>query len=135
MKIKIICDKDAELLKLRCNLKKELLKVKYNEKYKIKFMSKSCKEADIYLIISNDLEFIYKNSYEFEMKNGIGSNLIILTSNLKSANIVGCLNITPYVYYIKSKIESIAFKIIKIYNTNNISANLYTIPVKSKKDS
>ena len=135
MKIKIICDKDAELLKLRCNLKKELLKGKYNEKYKIKFMPKSCKEADIYLIISNDLEFIYKNSYEFEMKNGIGSNLIILTSNLKSANIVGCLNITPYVYYIKSKIESIAFKIIKIYNKNNISDTLYTIPVKNKKDS
>ena len=81
------------------------------------------------------LEFIYKNSYEFEMKNGIGSNLIILTSNLKSANIVGCLNITPYVYYIKSKIESIAFKIIKIYNKNNISDTLYTIPVKNKKDS
>ena len=78
------------------------------------------------------MEFIYKNSYEFEIKNGVGSNLIILTSNLKSANIVGCLNITPYVYYIKSKIESIAFKIIKIYNKNNISDNLYTIPVKKR---
>lgn len=120
MKIKIICDKEEELLKLKYCLKKELLKGKYNKNCKIKFMPKSCKNSDIYLIISNDLEFIYKNSYEFKVKDGASSNLIILTSNLKSANIVGCLNITPYVYYTKAKIETIAFKIIKIYNTNNI---------------
>ena len=38
-------------------------------------------------------------------------------TNLKSANIVGCLDLTPYVYYLRSKVESIAFKIIKIGNT------------------
>ena len=51
MKIKIICDKDDELLKVRYNLKKELLKRIYNEKYKIEFMPKSCKDPDMYLII------------------------------------------------------------------------------------
>ena len=67
--------------------------------------------------MSNDLEFIYKNSFNFKTKEYKHSDLIILTSNLKSANIVGCLDLTPYVYYLRSKVESIAFKIIKIGNT------------------
>ena len=67
--------------------------------------------------MSNDLEFIYKNSYNIVQRNE-NKKLIIITSNLKSANIVGCLNITPYVYYTKSKIESLVIKIIKVYNKN-----------------
>lgn len=78
---------------------------------------KHCKKFDLYIIISNDLEFIYKNSFNFKTKEYKHSDLIILTSNLKSANIVGCLDLTPYVYYLRSKVESIAFKIIKIGNT------------------
>ena len=56
-------------------------------------------------------------SFNFKTKEYKHSDLIILTSNLKSANIVGCLDLTPYVYYLRSKVESIAFKIIKIGNT------------------
>lgn len=116
MNLKIVCQKENELLELRKNLKSELKKNKYNG-FEINFVSQTCKKFDLYIIISNDLEFIYKNSFNFKTKEYKHSDLIILTSNLKSANIVGCLDLTPYVYYLRSKVESIAFKIIKIGNT------------------
>lgn len=116
MNLKIVCQKENELLELRKSLKKELNKNKYKG-FEIKFASQTCKNFDLYIIISNDLEFIYKNSFNFKTKEYKHSDLIILTSNLKSANIVGCLDLTPYVYYLRSKVESIAFKIIKIGNT------------------
>ena len=116
MNLKIVCQKENELLELRKNLKSELKKNKYKG-FEIKFVSQTCKKFDLYIIISNDLEFIYKNSFNFKTKEYKHSDLIILTSNLKSANIVGCLDLTPYVYYLRSKVESIAFKIIKIGNT------------------
>lgn len=127
MNIKIMCDKDNELLEFKNKLKKSLLKESVYKKYNIKFIKN--KKIDIYIIISNDLEYIYKNSFNITKNPG----LVILTSNLKAANIIGCLNITPYVYYIKTKMESIMFKIIRIYEKNtNTSSNLY-FPVK--KDS
>lgn len=116
MNLKIVCQKENELLELRKNLKSELKKNKYKG-FEISFVSQTCKKFDLYIIISNDLEFIYKNSFNFKTKEYKHSDLIILTSNLKSANIVGCLDLTPYVYYLRSKVESIAFKIIKIGNT------------------
>ena len=116
MNLKIVCQKENELLELRKNLKSELNKNK-NKGFEINFVSQTCKKFDLYIIISNDLEFIYKNSFNFKTKEYKHSDLIILTSNLKSANIVGCLDLTPYVYYLRSKVESIAFKIIKIGNT------------------
>ena len=116
MNLKIVCQKENELLELRKNLKSELKKNKYTG-FEINFVSQTCKKFDLYIIISNDLEFIYKNSFNFKTKEYKHSDLIILTSNLKSANIVGCLDLTPYVYYLRSKVESIAFKIIKIGNT------------------
>ena len=116
MNLKIVCQKENELLELRKNLKSELKKNKYNG-FEINFVAQTCKKFDLYIIISNDLEFIYKNSFNFKTKEYKHSDLIILTSNLKSANIVGCLDLTPYVYYLRSKVESIAFKIIKIGNT------------------
>ena len=116
MNLKIVCQKENELLELRKNLKIELKKNKYKG-FEISFVSQTCKKFDLYIIISNDLEFIYKNSFNFKTKEYKHSDLIILTSNLKSANIVGCLDLTPYVYYLRSKVESIAFKIIKIGNT------------------
>lgn len=116
MNLKIVCQKENELLELRKNLKSELNKNKYKG-FEINFVSQACKKFDLYIIISNDLEFIYKNSFNFKTKEYKHSDLIILTSNLKSANIVGCLDLTPYVYYLRSKVESIAFKIIKIGNT------------------
>lgn len=116
MNLKIVCQKENDLLELRKNLKSELKKNKYKG-FKINFVSQTCKKFDLYIIISNDLEFIYKNSFNFKTKEYKHSDLIILTSNLKSANIVGCLDLTPYVYYLRSKVESIAFKIIKIGNT------------------
>ena len=116
MNLKIVCQKENELLELRKNLKSELKKNK-SKGFEINFVSQTCKKFDLYIIISNDLEFIYKNSFNFKTKEYKHSDLIILTSNLKSANIVGCLDLTPYVYYLRSKVESIAFKIIKIGNT------------------
>lgn len=116
MNLKIVCQKENELLELRKNLKSELNKNKYKG-FEINFVSQTSKKFDLYIIISNDLEFIYKNSFNFKTKEYKHSDLIILTSNLKSANIVGCLDLTPYVYYLRSKVESIAFKIIKIGNT------------------
>lgn len=116
MNLKIVCQKENELLELRKNLKSELKKNKYKG-FEINFVSQTSKKFDLYIIISNDLEFIYKNSFNFKTKEYKHSDLIILTSNLKSANIVGCLDLTPYVYYLRSKVESIAFKIIKIGNT------------------
>jgi|GEM_PF-6541682 hypothetical protein len=116
MNLKIVCQKENELLELRKNLKSELKKNKYKG-FEINFVAQTCKKFDLYIIISNDLEFIYKNSFNFKTKEYKHSDLIILTSNLKSANIVGCLDLTPYVYYLRSKVESIAFKIIKIGNT------------------
>lgn len=116
MNLKIVCQKENELLELRKNLKSELKKNKYKG-FEINFVSQTCKKFDLYIIMSNDLEFIYKNSFNFKTKEYKHSDLIILTSNLKSANIVGCLDLTPYVYYLRSKVESIAFKIIKIGNT------------------
>ena len=112
----IVCQKENELLELRKNLKSELKKNKY-KCLEINFVAQTCKIFDLYIILSNDLEFIYKNSFNFKTKEYKHSDLIILTSNLKSANIVGCLDLTPYVYYLRSKVESIAFKIIKIGNT------------------
>lgn len=117
MRLKIICDKSNELENLNKKLKKEFLKEKWIKECKINFVSKESIDVDIYLIMSNDLEFIYKNSYNIVQRNE-NKKLIIITSNLKSANIVGCLNITPYVYYTKSKIESLVIKIIKVYNKN-----------------
>lgn len=117
MRLKIICDKSNELENLNKKLKKEFLKEKWIKECKINFVSKESIDVDIYLIMSNDLEFIYKNSYNIVQRNE-NKKLIIMTSNLKSANIVGCLNITPYVYYTKSKIESLVIKIIKVYNKN-----------------
>lgn len=134
MKIKILCDKDSELNKFKVNIRKEFLKEEVSKKYKIKFVAKSSKDFDICLIISNDLEFVYKNSYEFKSEESCNTGLIILTSNLRSANIIGCLNITPYVYYIKTKIDTIIFKIMRIYERNEKN-NLYKVPVKNKKDS
>lgn len=117
MRLKIICDKSNELENLNKKLKKEFLKEKWIKECKINFVSKESIDVDIYLIMSNDLEFIYKNSYNIVQRNE-NKKLIIITSNLKSANIVGCLNIIPYVYYTKSKIESLVIKIIKVYNKN-----------------
>lgn len=131
MKIKIICDNDKDLAEFSRKIKKELLKKEVNKVCKIKFVSKSSIDFDICIIISNDLEFAYTNCYELKVNNISDSRIIILTSNLRSANIIGCLNITPYVYYIKANINSIIFKIIKIYQRN--SNNLYKVPVK--KDS
>ena len=118
MKIKIICDKDNELNEFKNRLRKEFLKEEVSKKYKIKFVTKSTKDFDICLIISNDLEFVYKNSYDLNTEETYNTGLIILTSNLRSANIIGCLNITPYVYYIKTKIDSVIFKIMRIYERN-----------------
>ena len=126
MNLKIICQRENELLEVKKELKIELLKDKYKS-FKVKFVPRTCKHTHIYIIISNDLEFIYKNSFECKNKEETYNNLVILTSNLRSANIVGCLNLTPFVYYIKSKIEAIAFKIIKIANTKE------TRPIISSK--
>lgn len=132
MKIKIICDKERELNEFKTKLRKEFLKEEISKKYKIKFTTKTSKDFDICIIISNDLEFVYKHSYDFKTEESCNTGLIILTSNLRSANIIGCLNITPYVYYIKTKIDSVIFKIMRIYERNTKS-NLYKVPVK--KDS
>ena len=109
MKLKIICDKSKELVNLNKKLKKEFLKEKW---------VRECKVS--YVIMSNELEYIYKNSYNIVQRNE-NEKLIIITSNLRSANIVGCLNITPYVYYTKNKIESLAIKIFKVYNKNKLN--------------
>lgn len=132
MKIKIICDKERELKEFRTNIRKEFLKEDISQKYKIKFVTKTSEDFDVCLIISNDLEFVYKNSYNLKKEETCHTDLIVLTSNLRSANIIGCLNITPYVYYIKTKIDSVIFKIMRIYERNTKN-NLYKVPVK--KDS
>lgn len=120
MKLKIICDKSKELVNLNKKLKKEFLKEKWVRECKVSYVSKTSNEADIYLIMSDELEYIYKNSYNIVQRNE-NEKLIIITSNLRSANIVGCLNITPYVYYTKNKIESLAIKIFKVYNKNKLN--------------
>ena len=120
MKLKIICDRSKELVNLNKKLKKEFLKEKWIKECKINFVSKESDDVDVYLIMSNDLEYIYKNSYEIDQKKE-NKKLVIMTSNLKSANIVGCLNITPYVYYTKCKIESLVIKILKVYNKNKLN--------------
>ena len=122
MKLKIICDNNNQLICFNKMLKKELLKKQINKVCRVKFVAKDCNKFDICLIISNELEFVYKNSYEYTKEKISKSKVVILTSNLRSANIIGCLNITPYVYYIKTNINSIISKIIKIYekNTNNL---------------
>lgn len=120
MRLKIICDKSNELVNLNKKLKKEFLKEKWVRECKVSYVSKTSNEADIYLIMSNELEYIYKNSYNIVQRKE-SKKLIIITSNLRSANIVGCLNITPYVYYTKNKIESLAIKIFKVYNKNKLN--------------
>lgn len=113
MNIKVICDKEKELVRFFYILKKKTASNVDYKKYNIKFISNRNDKAniDIYVIISNDLEYIYKKSFEILDK----SKLIILTLNLKSANVVGCLNITPYLYYIRTDVENIIFKILKTY--------------------
>ncbi len=130
MKIKIICDNDKYLNEFKIKLKKELLKDKWENKYKIKFITKQDNNVDVYIIISDNLDYVCNITNNLEIKDN--ERIIVLTSNLKSANIIGCLNITPYVYYIKTKIEAIVFKIIRVYERNK--NNLYIIPVQ-KKDS
>lgn len=122
MKIKIICDDDNKLVCFNKMLKKELLRKQINKVYRVKFGAKDCNKFDICLIISNELEFVYKNSFNYTKDKIANRKVVILTSNLRSANIIGCLNITPYVYYIKTNINCIISKIIKIYekNTNNL---------------
>ena len=117
MKLTIICDKSYDLIKLKSKLKKEFFKERWNKDYKIKIIPKEENNADVYLIMSNDLEYVYRNSYELQEKNNV---IIIITSNLKAANIMGCLNITPYVYYTKNKTENIAYKIVKAYDNERI---------------
>ena len=130
MKLKILSDKDKNSYEYKRKIKKELMSTKYSL-FNLKFVTMSEKNVDILIIISDDLEYIYKNSFEFKNGRYKYSDLIILTSNLRSANIIGCLDLTPYVYYTKSKFDSVIFRIIKICNRRNNTT--YKIPVK--KDS
>lgn len=114
MKIEIICDSDRELISIMKKIKYRANKSKQYKKYKINFIENQS-DVDIYIILSNDLEYIYSKSFTIKDKR----NLMILTSNLRAANVVGCLNLTPYLYFTKTKIDTIIFKIIKIYEKNH----------------
>ena len=48
MNLKIVCQKENELLELRKNLKSELKKNKYKG-FEINFVSQTCKKFDLYI--------------------------------------------------------------------------------------
>lgn len=104
------------------NIKGYLNKKLYYKKYKIKFyfMLKNNLCPDIFLIISNNIEFIRKKTNYLAPKNKI----IIVTNIIKYNDISYLFNITNNVIYSNANIEKIILKIVTVYYKNNLTFKL-----------
>jgi DNA-binding NarL/FixJ family response regulator len=72
------------------------------------------RKINLYIIFSNDIKEINILKEDSDIKNM--EKLLILTSNLNSEFILKCIDITPYIYYVKNKTDDVLEKIIKISN-------------------
>lgn len=72
------------------------------------------RKINLYIIFSDSINEINILKEDSDIKNT--ENLLILTSNLNSEFILKCIEITPYIYYAKNKIDDVLEKIIKVSN-------------------
>ncbi len=66
---------------------------------------------NVYVILSDDIDYILKISSKIDSRNRI----VILTNNLSKKHILECIKITPNVCHIQNEIDRIARKILSIY--------------------
>ncbi len=98
------------------NIRYNLNKKMYYNKLDIKlYFTLRCKvDIDLFLIMSNDINYIINKSKLIKDKNKI----IIITNIIKYSDITTCLNITNNLINANSNIEKMILKIIIIYNKN-----------------
>lgn len=86
------------------------------ELYDIKILSRitSKSKYDVYVIISNDLNEIYKYCKKIKDKNKI----LVITSNIDSSHVLGCIDITFNLTYFKNDNEYILKRLNEIFNKN-----------------
>lgn len=84
--------------------------------YKMKVLSKvtSKSRCDLHIIVSNDLNEIYKYAKKIEDK----SKVLIITSNIQAAHVLGCIDITLNITYLKNENENILKRISDICEKN-----------------
>lgn len=93
---------------------------KYIEEYenlnKIKILSRitSKSKCDIHVIISNELTEIYKYCKNIKDKNKI----LVITSNIDAAHVLGCIEVTFNLTYLKKDDEYIVKRLNEIYSKN-----------------
>lgn len=103
------------------NIKSNLNKYVYYNKYKIKFyfMLKKQLSPDIFLIVSNDIDFIKKKTKYLGEKN----KLIIVTNIIKYVDLSYLFNITDNVICSNTDMEKIILKIVTVYYKNKLEKN------------
>lgn len=112
MNIYFIYDKnEVEFEDKVCELK-EYIKENQNT-YKVKVLSKLTNKAncDVYIVISNQIDEIYKYIEKYKIKE----NALIITSNLTASHILACIDITSNVTHLGNNCDVILKRINNIY--------------------
>lgn len=84
--------------------------------YKIKILSKitNRQNCDLYVILSDDINDIYKHFDKIKSKERV----LIITSNITAPHVIACINITNNITYLENSCEVILNRINKIYEKN-----------------
>lgn len=112
-------NENENIEKIYKKLKKELKKKQY-EKYNLSIIedknyTNKIKVSAV-LILSNDVKkaIFYKYSKKIEKFRQDNVPIFIVTGGLRTNNIAYSISLTPYVFYINKRVESICMKIIEI---------------------
>lgn len=108
MNIQILYDKEDNQINQYYIKLKQIIEKQTNKKIN--------KKTKYIIVISNDIkkskDIIYKIKKYYKNKK---TRVYIITGNLDTGNILECVNISKYIYYIKSPIEKTVKRIIKTF--------------------
>lgn len=112
MNIYFIYDKNEMKFEDKVIKLKEYIKENQNT-YKIKVLSKITNKTrcDIYIVLSNELDKIYEYFEKLENKEKV----LVITSNVTSSHILGCIEMTNNVTYLGNDCSVILKRINGIY--------------------
>lgn len=112
MNVLIIKDENDDEIKKYVDSVEDISKEIYGDKIKFYLEKISKTKIDIYVIISNDIEFIEKNFDSIKSKNSI----LIVTNKFEPKHILSCLLLSENLFSMRKGGEYILDKIDYVYN-------------------
>lgn len=112
MNVIIIKDENNDEIKNYIDNVEEISKNIYGNKIKFYFEKASKTKIDIYVIISNNIEFIEENFSSIKSKD----NILIVTNKFEPKHILSCLLLSENLFSMRKGEEYILDKINHVYN-------------------